>query len=428
MNTEIVRADPAAPGSAGLARDGHLPMDFPILVDADTREIVEPVLLFIADRYMGCMNSAKSAANDLKDWWAFLSEIKRPWYAASREDVEFYRDAMFQTVSPVTHRPYADTTVIKRTGTVMTFYTWAHAKGLIDQALDRRISKPISRQSNADSLAHVRRSSTFESNDILPKRRTGLDDQVVALTPNDVEIVFKTLGPLPSEKATDARPSRDRLIAETGLNTGMRRDELRSLLKWQIYGLRPESSISTSVCALPLTKTKGLRPRKVLVPIWLVEDLIHYIENERAEAIKAARFYNRMPRNHEPTELFVNGISSCYNTGFGISNDTIDRQFRAAILAAGLTKTVSLVDPTTNERYVVEEVRYVFHALRHTFAIWRYYAEFMNGAREPWKIVQALLGHQSLQTTMAIYLRPCAIFEAQVSDVVLRYFEDIRNG
>lgn len=429
MNTEIVRASGISGGISGSGRRTQLPQDFPVLVESATREIIEPVLFFLIDRYQRSPNTAKSAANDLKDWWAYLAEFKKRWDTVDREDVEAYRDAMLQTVSPQTHRPYADSTVLKRVGTVLNFYGWARSKGLVEEDIDMIVVAPSYRAIDTDSLAHIHNNKTHKVSEILPKRRTGIDDYVTALTAHDVSLVFRALGPLPSEQQVDPRPARDRLIGELSLNTGMRRDEVKSLTKWQVLNLKTDPNKSrSSVCALPLTKTKGLRPRKVLVPVWLVDELIRYYETERAEAIKHNHPKNAARKSADPLEFFVNGTSSRHNAGKPISNDSINRQFRKAVMDAGLTKTVTLLDPVTKEHYVVQDALYTFHALRHTFAIWRYYAEFKNGSLEPWKIVQALLGHANLHTTMAIYLRPCAAFEGQVSDTVYRYFEDIRNG
>jgi len=50
------------------------------------------------------------------------------------------------------------------------------------------------------------------------------------------------------------------------------------------------------------------------------------------------------------------------------------------------------------------------HDLRHTYAVLTYHAEVMNGNVEPWKKIQAQLGHKSLQTTIDTYLRYVSVF------------------
>lgn len=63
-----------------------LPVGFPFLVIERTEEIVEPVLIFMIERYLSgsqyIANTAKAVAEDLKDWWVYLLEFDSLWEQA----------------------------------------------------------------------------------------------------------------------------------------------------------------------------------------------------------------------------------------------------------------------------------------------------------------------------------------------------------
>jgi integrase len=50
------------------------------------------------------------------------------------------------------------------------------------------------------------------------------------------------------------------------------------------------------------------------------------------------------------------------------------------------------------------------------------------GDAEPWKTLQALLGHKQLATTINIYLRSVTIDEAQITDSLGSFFRELRGG
>ncbi|HET7570301.1 MAG TPA: site-specific integrase [Gammaproteobacteria bacterium] len=228
---------------------------------------------------------------------------------------------------------------------------------------------------------------------------------------------------MPSESA--GQPSRDRLAVELSLNSGMRIDEVTNLRTWQILDFAATSGTDYSVHLMAITKTKGLKARHVEVPHWLLKELLAYIDRERNHAISAGRKYGL---KKDTAALFVNGVSARQNAGKRFTADSLDDVFRRATVSAGLVRTIEKMDPVTGEPYLVQHPRFSFHCLRHSFAIWRYYAERQGGNPEPWKIIQSLLGHRALSTTTDLYLRATSVFEAQVSDEVLRFFGAIRNA
>jgi integrase/recombinase XerC len=148
-----------------------------------------------------------------------------------------------------------------------------------------------------------------------------------------------------------------------------------------------------------------------------LRELDGYIRGERADAVRAA------PRGRRPaTSLFVNSKQSHAHVGKNITKDTLQHSFHMAVVAAGLVEHVTKTDPDTEKQYVkVNEAMYSFHDLRHTFALANYWTEARRGNREPWKIVQALLGHKSLSTTLRYYLAITPSFEYGISDIMYKW-------
>lgn len=392
-----------------------LPQGFPIPTDDETGQIIEPVLFYLVDRHLGTngqfvLNSAISAAADLRDWWGYLIAFGRRWDAVLRHDVETYRDVMLETVSPKTHEKYSEATVRRRVGTVLDYYRWAHAEGLFDmEAVGlngkriRRVRRPI----DADPLAHVRLKRGIEVSDILPKSRRDPADDVHPFTRATWRQLARELGPLPLDEAEDARPSRDRLAAELALHTGMRVHEIVATTKHHIEALTFHPDVSPrSIVALAITTTKGSRPRVVYLPVWLIKELLAYINGERKQAVATGRTSGSLKR--DPGSLFVNSANARANAGCAVKKYTLQAQFSAAVVRAGLTELVMKTDPDTTQHYYVREPKHSYHDLRHTFAIWTYYKRRQDGDAEPWIMVSQLLGHKDLATTLRIYLRPSA--------------------
>lgn len=440
MNIFVETAVPLDQEASALAGSLAAPRGFPFLVAEanDSLTIVEPASIYLCRKFLFIRarearsadaeqsfrrNSARACADDLKDWWEFLCHEELLWDRVRREDVEQYRDTMLQTVSPRTHEPYARATVRRRLTTVIDFYRWAARERKYAGDLEGDSLRQITRSIDRRPLAHLS-SGGGKSNDLLPSLRRGVDDLVRAMRARDYRAIACRLGPVPSERGQDPRPARDRLAAELSLHTGMRIDEVTSLTKWQLLDLIPDRERPLTFQLMPITKTKGLRPRRVMVPNWLIAEVHAYIDGERKEALAEG---TRRGLKREPQALFLNGVTARHNAGRPLSNDSLDEMFRRAVIDAGLTESTHKTDPETGERYIVQTARYSFHCLRHSFAIWRYYAERQAGNTEPWKLIQSLLGHQSLATTTDLYLRVSGEFEAQVSDRVSRYFDAIRH-
>jgi integrase/recombinase XerC len=89
---------------------------------------------------------------------------------------------------------------------------------------------------------------------------------------------------------------------------------------------------------------------------------------------------------------------------------------------------VPKIDPDSGEAYGLKLAAHSFHDLRHTFACWLYHAERKSGNSEPWKVVQARLGHKYLSTTMDTYLRVVDEYRFEVNSNVYKFLRRLASG
>lgn len=407
-----------------------LPPGFPFLIDGDTSEVIEPVLLWLLSvhfprgREKWVKNTAMAHCNDLKDFWQYINAADIAWDAVEEADLADYRDRMQVIISWKTHEPLSDQTIRRRLVHVGAFYDWARkAKFYHGAEFSTREVRRL-RRIDDDALAHTRRGKrTILQPAFLPSSRKIDGDQVRPFRRSELRQVFDALGPLPSEREIDGqivdhRPSRDRLAAELGHKLGLRIDEVAGLEAYKILDLCPPSweghDLGPAV-VLGLTKTKRLKPRNIELPTQLLRELDLYIRGERAEAVQVAARHGRK-RGQVATTLFVNGSRAGPNVGKNITDDTIHDAFHRAVMEAGVIEHVTKTNPGTGEQRLEIEARHSFHDLRHTFAVETYQREKHRGNNEPWKVVQARLGHSSLATTLKYYLKISDVFEAVVSD------------
>lgn len=409
-----------------LAGDA-LPRGYCYLVDDDLSTPIEPALLWLSNTYPPVQKlwrpaTVEASAYDLCDWWRFLEHIKRPWDEAGSDDLAAYRDGLLVAISPNQQRPFSAKTIARRVRTVGAFYDWALDRGYVaGEPISPKTIVLTKRPIDRDALGHISTGTGSQLRKVhvlAPRVSTDSDERVCPLTSAEWRNVAKMLGPLPSESFGGAEGlCRDRLAAEVSLWTGMRADEVAGLTIHQVLEL-DRACGPESIAAVDLTRTKGLRRRKVLVPRHLIDELISYMDTERAEAVKTGR---RFRRGREPAALFVNGLAARHHAGLPIQSYTLSSAFSRSVSAAGYLRSVEKVDLATGKTYIDHLPGHCFHDLRHTFAVWLYHAEIAAGNPEPWKNLQARLGHKSLNTTRDIYLRTVDIFRSSVNDNVYQY-------
>ncbi len=421
----------APPLISPQVRAAALPEGFPFLVDGDTGEVIEPVLMFLCSKHLARgrrrwpRNTAQGQAEALKDFWRYLDAAQVAWRDVDEGDLTDYREAMLGMVSRKTREFLSDQTVRLRLTHVLSFYDWARNEGVYTGAQFSKREVRRIRPLDEDASAHTRGAPpTTERAAVLDGLDHAPGDPVQPFRRSDLQRVLRALGPLPSEREADGtivdpRPSRDRLAAEMGVELGMRVDEVARLKAFVIQDLCPSDWKNHDLghaVILHLTETKGLKPRRVPLPVWLLKELDLYIRGERAAAVEKAAGLRSGRRGKPASALFVNGSSARANVGKDVTRKTIQAAFHLAVMDAGLVRRAVKTDPDTREQRREPEAKHSFHDLRHTFAVWTYLEERKRGNAEPWKQVQALLGHKNLATTLKHYLKIVPAEEAAISD------------
>jgi len=353
------------------------------------------------------------AAYSLKSWFQFLQAIGRDWLAASEQDRRDYRDAYLVSISPKTGKPYGTAGVRDAMVVVRAFYEHCSEIGLYRGDIGGLLHVTKNQfQIDKDAFAHTRHFSHTRLKDrALPKVRPG--SKIHPIRVADLRNLLRHIGPQAGDRQGDDRPSRDRLIFDLGWAVGLRLDEINNLTTLQFLNLCPDPA-TPFVSLSMIIRGKGNKTRQVAVPTWLVTDAIAYIEGERSESIRACR---SKPR-YSPTRLLLSHKSS-RSPGQAITNGALQKMVREACFNLGLVNTVEKKDPITGVLFIDKVPKHSIHDLRHTYAVLTYHFERMNGNPEPWKKIQAQLGHEHLQTTIDTYLRYVDIFDDQpgVTDV-----------
>ncbi|MFC0254180.1 tyrosine-type recombinase/integrase [Massilia consociata] len=424
-----------------------LPNGFPMLVDAASQQLIEPALHYLAAKHLDhkgkrkwnakAANTTAAEAYDLRCWFDFLQNVEtgpntfgKAWDLANENDYVEYRDQLHDLISNVTHRPLQDSTIRRRQITVEAFYKFAIGRGIyFGDFLKTKVRKGRTRPANSDVLRHTHNGQQDDSYVSAYREEVGPSGVIRALTEIEWQHVKRELGPMPSEaRAGELTKSRDRLASELSCSTGLRVDEVSKLTPNDVFNLDShwrrlsQDGRDSGYIPLVVTKTKRLKPRTILVPAYLVPELIAYVEGERKAAVNAGRAYAKTKGLvfREPKTLFVNHNNAGHNAGKAIRPQTLSYAFSSACRAAGLLTRVENLDPETMQSYNQMVSSHSFHDLRHTFAVWKYFALIAEKDAEPWKEIQILLGHAQLSTTTDLYLHVCAIEKARIGKKVMQ--------
>ena len=323
----------------------------------------------------------KSYAEWLLDWlrhceandWENLLEIGEGHLGA-------YRRHMLRTKS-VHDDPFAVATINARLNTVARMYEWMHRKGFIPTY---PFSAEATRFRSEDEglLGFARRTPQQRRSITLPMRK-----RIPKAVPREAIMALRQLLSL-----------RDQIIVDWALVTGMRQAEILAL---DVRDL-PDVSIvrNISKVEMEITKTKGLYPRTVLVPLKLLDRTWRYIHAERA----AIRNTTRKTHSDEAA-VFLSE-----NSGRRLSSKTLWRHFHEAVQSCGMT------------------VR--FHDLRHTYAIHRLLtleAAKRENPSLPFVPILKLkenLGHHSLASTQ-IYVKAMAQDTSAIEQSLVTYLDEV---
>lgn len=420
---------------AGKGYEPHLRAGEPFLYEEPSMELLEEQSTFLRKHFVlsGKRSSPetwKAAAYQLKTWLEFLAAQDIPWHLANADDLISYKEALYREHSPHSGKRYDPKTIRNYMLTVISFYRFAaeeswYSGALGDATQAERQLTPIDR----NALAHTQKGSRSYTRsvvrDLVPKAARH-HNQIRPFSVREWRALTKVLGPYPSEKQRKhRRPSRDRLVCEVAFWTGLRLSEVEGLTANQFLSISTDGASRASYSRLYISKgtTKGSIARVIRIPNWLVEEVKLYIRGERARLIRQGRRLLRQ-RGRRPTaptqQLFVTSADANL-PGEALGKRRIQGIITAACLAAGLTKIEQRLDATTGVSHDVTVSAHSFHDLRHSYAVWTYWGERRRGNQEPWKLIQAQLGHQHLTTTTDTYLHYVEIFDG--SDIVV----DIRE-
>jgi integrase/recombinase XerC len=437
--------EPNAPRSTTPRKQWVLPRGFPFLIDEETGEVLEPVLLYLRDRYNApsCyqagtwkkQDSADAAVSDLKDWWGKLEASGISWNAADDQLLAEWLIDMRTITSGRTNDFLADATVIRRCSTVCSFYQWALGRGLIQKAPEASSSRKLATMKI--TVQPKRRQTSLARRSPEPDPHPISSEHVAALA--------AAMGPLPSDRAAaptpeaDFRPqhwpkgegrkeqsSRDRIAFELGLNSGLRIDEILNLPAQAFDGFKCEEKESFRYFELRITHTKGLRPREIWIPNWLMSEVADYLANERATAIAEARRL-WLGDGSAPSQLLLNGPGTGRHVGKPARAEQVERRFNQACIDLGLVKDRIRAQGTADAR-ITSEVRHRFHDTRHTFAVTMFHALEHEGFHKPWIRIQKLLGHASVSTTISIYLKVLDSFGPDTLEELGQRFREMRES
>lgn len=351
-----------------------------------------------------------AAAQSLKTWFQYLQVIEKDWRDASRQDRLNYRDAYLTAVSPRTGENYSRSTIANRLSVIRSFYVHARMMawyqgdiGWIGEIVEETDGRPI----DQDALVHTRSASRIRQRDRdLPKSRPNVvfhPLQVMAL-----RALLNHVGPQASNPGTDLRSPRDRLIVDLGWVVGLRVQEVINLNIFQFLDMTPDPDAPYRDMQMTILR-KGNKKSPVAIPTWLVMDALSYIEGERAQALRQAKIIGRA----RSSQMFLSHPGST-RQGRPITVKRVQGLMQEICLALGLVESVEVRNPDTGEVIVRKRAKHSFHDLRHTCAVLMYHAERANGNPEPWKKIQAQLGHRHLQTTVDTYLTHVEIFTEQL--------------
>ncbi|AUD00315.1 transposase (plasmid) [Bradyrhizobium sp. SK17] len=368
-----------------------IPAGFPILLDRDMA-IVESAFRYLLDLAVvpgrsHAADTLRTYAEHLYDWFDTLEQSLLDWRMANEGTIAAYRNRMFSAPSPHTGRPYARSTINDRVRTICRFYVWAHRHRLVAELPFGYVDVSVRSSRPRGMLAHLDRRPAIVSANVLTIAEAEALPRPLRV--DQLRRLFAALDPPYG------------LIAQWALATGMRRKELCGLQLAQVPVVAHLDVERNPLVGLPLTVTKGDRPRTAYPPLRLIDRTHWYIGEERAALVKRVR--HARPEYRPPTMLFLNG------GGAPVTRSRLSATFSTAFRRAGLEGSG--------------------HWLRHTFAMTMLVRLQRQAARSPdlnpLKIVQVLLGHASIQST-AVYLRCVEVHsEALVDSLAYLYGEVI---
>lgn len=401
-----------------------IPTDFPFIVDDDTQEVVEPLGLFLLNKFNGQnsyrgtvwtrVNSARAAAEDLKVWWKFVHEhpAHLTWDSVSDRVLASYLQALARVPSGKTGDFLATGTIKRHCSSIDAFNDYARVKWP---------KGTFPTMGAAKILAGFGGTAPKHETDELP--RPLIDD--------DVRAVNATLGPMPSKRAK-GESSRSRLAFALAVHVGLRIDEIVNLRASTFRDMRIAPGRPKGATVLRITKTKGLVPRDAYFPNWLILELQAYIAKERDESVERGLKLWIKDEAEIPWELLLNRPDArARGAGKAATPDSIEDDFNAVVRRLKLTVPREILSGTAKAA-TIDVPKHVFHDGRHTYAHMTFSGLLLQ--KKPvdaaWLLLKLRLGHAHVKTTIDTYLRAFSeVSETEVELLVehLRRVEEEAN-
>ncbi|MBS1866805.1 MAG: tyrosine-type recombinase/integrase [Acidobacteria bacterium] len=349
----------------------------------------------------------RNIAYALSHWHTYFLARGLDYARATLDDLRTYKSAMETVVSGTTGEPLAPGTVAQRMHAIAGYYAHGERAGWNLTALD--LNHALLRASHqASEIEGEKHASAIDkkARKLAPRSESVETD----IRPLDVEPLKRLLSALAPSDTEGLQ--RDRLIAEWLAYVGLRIEEAlgngnsssyerskkkrKGLTVYQIQELVADPDHPFDHQAVRVVGKYG-KGRNVAVPNWLILKTQVYIQGERARAVK--------PLSKPTSRLFVSGEGAqLIHRGKPLSIRRYQAIFAKACMRAGLTTLVEKHLSGSDQTRLVHVPKHSAHDLRHTYAVMTYFAEVALGNREPWKPIQAQLGHKSLQTTIDTYL------------------------
>lgn len=413
--------------SPALVRAGgvlsQLPLNFYFLVSRTTHAAVPEVLDFLRAKCLRrgsprlevlelqvSPNTSENYARDLCDFVSFLDSRDRRIADVEVDDLFDYVDTMYGKVSSATQRVFAKATIKRYLSTMRQFLLWCQKEGRLRNRFE------------VETVAHPsgKQVEVLEPS-LSPKVDEPVDDKVRYIEHDHCCRLLNFIGKAElCDSGLIVSAPRDRLTAECALQAGLRRAEAVGLRVSNVvaYNVAEEDPFSTRAIEV---LGKGNKLRNVPFPVWLINAIQSYIKTERASLIK--RRLAREPSFVDHGYVFVHGENAPGSQGGHIGLKQINLAFKVAReklitdLQAGLLWNSSQIAARAST--------YVFHGLRHTYAINTYVLRSREGDPNPGKYVQSVLGHSSQVTTDALYLRASHVMEAELAIFAHDYFSKL---
>lgn len=397
-----------------------LPPGFPYIVDELSGKLFEAALVFMATRHVSDEgtfpnNTVEAYTADILDWVRFCTRFNIPWNKATWADLSRYVSSM-ERVSPHHRRRYREGTKTRRLVPITQLYKWAPLN-LPHVCADPPHGTLFDTKVTAEFLDARRRKLRSR----VQVGKDYVDDQELpnVMQSNEVENVLKAIGPAPraegcKEDEETAVSSVGHLGMECGLQAGLRVGEVVNLRVRLFRNYLNAKIVPSAYYRIGDFRRKGGKMKSVRIHGVLLQKIVNYIKRERAWVMRGVKVDHGVLLVHKQGQ----------HKGEPLRSGTLQRRFAKACIAAGVTGTatkLSAPDGDWSNPVVDEELcaRYTFHDLRHTFAVWRYYARVQDGDTEPWKHIQEELGHEDVTTTKKIYLKVTQDFEAFVTDAFI---------